>query len=109
MNICSNNFMGIYKIVGIFLYIFKFAIPFTIMIYGSIDLFIAVIKPVKEKMFKKIKTFIRRIILGIAIFFLPSIILYVFNSIGLDSYKYSCMYNCVLDLNCEQNIAEEEN
>ena len=40
-----------------------------------------------------------RLLSGIIIFFIPTLIIIVFESIGLDKTDYSCMYDCVLDVN----------
>ena len=42
------------------------------------------------------------LIVGIVIFFLPNMITIIFERTGLDNNEYSCMYDCVLDINkCE--------
>ena len=98
MDYCSNSFVRFYELFGIILLFFKCFIPLLIIIFGTFDLFGLVLKS-KERSIKK---FILRIISGIIIFFLPTLIIIVFERVGLDKGDYSCMYNCVLDINkCE--------
>ena len=98
MNYCSNTYMRFYELFGIVLYIFKYFIPILIIIYGTFDLFGIVIK-IKDKKNNNLKKFFIRIVSGIIIFFIPTIIIEIFERVGLDKTEYSCMYNCVLDIN----------
>ena len=102
MNYCSDNFVKFYELFGIILLLIKCFIPLLIIIFGMFDFFGIVIKNKDNK--KNINKFIRRIVVGIIIFFIPSIITIIFESVGLNKKEYSCMYNCVLDISkCEYN------
>ena len=99
MNFCSQTYMNFYELFGIVIKIFKYFLPFVIILVGTIDLFKSITN-IKEKK-KYIKRLIMRIIVGVLIFFLPSIILEVFNRVGLDNSEFSCMYKCVLEYECK--------
>lgn len=99
MNFCSQTYMNFYELFGIVLMIFKYFIPFIIILIGTIDLFKSITN-IKEKK-KHITRLLKRIIIGVLIFFLPSIILEIFNRVGLDNSEFSCMYKCVLEYRCK--------
>lgn len=102
MPYCNEDLMDIYRIIGIVVLISKIAVPLLIIVFGTFDIFHSVIKPKDEKSKNKIKLFIKRIIAGLIILFMPNIILTIFERVGLDKTEYSCSYNCVLDIsNCE--------
>lgn len=102
MNYCSNNFVRFYELFGLVLLLIKCFIPLLIIVFGTFDFFGLVIKNKENK--SNVNKFIRRIVVGIIIFFIPSIIIEIFESVGLDKGEYSCMYNCVLDISkCENN------
>ena len=102
MNYCGVNFIKFYELFGITILLIKCFIPLLIIIFGMFDFFGVVIK--SKNNLKNIKVFIRRIIVGVIIFFIPTIIIVIFESIGLDKNEYSCMYNCVLDISKCENI-----
>ena len=49
----------------------KYIVPSLIIVYGSVDFFKAVIAQKEDDMKKAQKTFIKRIIMGILVFFVP--------------------------------------
>lgn len=98
MNYCSETYMKFYELFGMILLFFKWFIPLLIIILGTFDMFNIVINTKKEKNNEKLKKFFKRIIAGLIIFFMPTIIITIFERIGLDKTKYSCMYNCILDI-----------
>lgn len=106
MYYCNGNFMRFYELAGIVLLIFKCFVPLLIIVFGTFDLLGLVIKS-KEKD-NKIKRFIIRIIAGIIIFFMPTIILTIFDRVGLNKAEYLCIYNCVLDIKKCEYIEKEE-
>lgn len=100
MNICTNDMMGLYEIFYIVLTIFKILIPLIIIGYGTFDFYQAVIKNEEGLIKKKFSRFIKRIISGILIFFVPSFVLFMFESTEFDRNQFSCVYKCVLDGEC---------
>ena len=101
MNFCSQTYMNFYELFGILIMIFKYFIPFVIILFGTIDLFKSITN-IKEKK-KHTNRLIKRIFVGILIFFLPTIIIEIFDRVGLDNTEFSCMYECVLEYKCNLN------
>lgn len=104
-NICSeDSIKRILKLVGILIIIVKIVVPLLLMVLGSIDLFQAIVgKDGSKDLSKSLKTFVLRVVLGIFIFFVPSIVNVVFD-IYYDSINEEnnneCV-TCVLDIdNC---------
>ncbi len=108
MNVCSDKIMGIYELIGIFLKIFKFIIPLIIIALGSFSFFKAMTSSKEITLKKESISLIKKIVAGILIFLLPNIVLYLFEITGFDKSGYSCIYNCVLDLKCENDITETQ-
>ena len=98
MEYCSNNLMSFYELIGILILIVKCFIPLIIIFFGTFDIISYIINIKKDNAFDKIKHFIKRVIVGIIIFFLPTIIIYIFEQIDFDESLYTCAYECVLDI-----------
>ncbi len=90
------------KFVGILLYVAKIFVPALIIIFGSIDFGKAILAGKDDEIKKKVPIFIKRFGAGIIVFFIPSIINFLFNS--LEGYsdsieKYNNCYTCILNPN----------
>lgn len=72
---------GPLKFVGIVLWIFKIAIPVIIVIMGMMDLGKAVTASKDDEIKKAMKQLMVRLISGVLIFFIPTIIMFVFRII----------------------------
>ena len=72
---------GPLKFVGIVLWIFKIAIPVIIVIMGIMDLGKAVTASKDDEIKKAMKQLMIRLISGVLIFFIPTIIMFVFRVI----------------------------
>lgn len=91
----------ILKLVGWVLTVFKIAIPLIIIALGVVDLASAAISSKPEEMKKSITSLVWRLVGGIAIFFIPTLVMLVFGFIsdynksqdGVGSWKicYSCV------------------
>ena len=68
----------IWNLVGKILGVFKIVIPLLVIIYGMIDLGKAVVASKDEEIKKAAKQLLIRIIAGICIFFVPTIVGFVF-------------------------------
>lgn len=89
-----------WRFLGYLLFILKIIVPIAIIIMGSIDLGKAVVANDSDQMKKSTSLFIKRIIAGIIIFFIPTIVNIVFNLIGNYgnvSRDYTDCFNCLLD------------
>lgn len=77
INFCSET-SAIWKLVGQILYIFKIVIPILVVIFGMIDLGKAVVASKDDEIKKAAKQLGMRILAGIVIFFIPTIIGFAF-------------------------------
>ena len=79
-NICSEA-SGILQFVGWILTVFKIAIPLIILALGMFDFGKAVIAAKDDEIKKSAKSLLMRAIAGVIIFFVPTIVLWVFSGI----------------------------
>lgn len=104
---------AIWQFVGYGLFALKIAVPLIIIVFGIIDFAKAVTSSDDNAIKKSAMSLFKRLIVGIVIFFVPTIINLVFNLIdnvadltGIDGCRI-----CLLDPNdgvCEENIIEAE-
>ena len=73
---------GMLKLVGYVLTIFKIAIPVLIVALGMFDFGKAVVAEKEDEIKKQTKRLIYRVVAGIVIFFVPSIVLFIFEQLG---------------------------
>ena len=97
LNLCKDDFISIYELIGNIFNIVKLVLPFILIFFGVFDLYKSVVNVDDMNLKKNILSLVKRIIAGLAIFFLPPIILFIFESIGFDKNENSCIYNCILD------------
>ena len=71
---CSCLIMPALSLIKQFINIVKIAIPIILIVMGMIDLAKAVIASKEDEMKKAQKTFINRLILGVAFFFIPVLV-----------------------------------
>lgn len=74
---------GIMQFVGYILTIIKVAIPILIIAFGIIDLGKAVTSGKDEDTKKAAKTLLWRAVAGVAVFFIPSIVVWLFGTISM--------------------------
>ncbi len=91
----NNNIMGFIKLLGIFFKIFLIIIPFVIIVFGIFDLYKAIVNQRDKSLNKSIVKLVYRVIAGLLIFFLPSLIFLVFKTVGYEKNDY---VNCFLDV-----------
>ena len=72
----------ILKLVGWVLTVFKIAIPLIIIALGVVDLASAAISSKPEEMKKSVTSLVWRLVGGIAIFFIPNLVMLVFGFIS---------------------------
>ena len=83
MNFCAQT-AGVWKLVGEIIYIIRIAIPIIVVLLGTLDLGKAVIAGEDKKIKEAQKAFIRRLIYGVAIFFVFTIVKMVFGLLNVD-------------------------
>lgn len=75
---------GIWRFIGFIIHIIRIAIPIIIILLGTIDLGKAVIAGDDDKIKAARKSFIMRIVYGVAIFFVFPIVETIFGLLGAD-------------------------
>lgn len=88
---CANT-ANIWQLVGIGFLIFRIVIPIILIILGAKDLGQAVISNDEKEVSKSAKKFGMRVVAAVAVFFIPTLVGYVFTLIGefsdaKDDYK----------------------
>lgn len=77
---CSSEVIDIIQIVGYFILIVKVAIPLLIIALGIFDFGKAVVAEKEDEIKKQTKRLLYRVIAGIVIFFIPSLVVFIFNT-----------------------------
>jgi len=89
--------LNIFRFAGRILMVLKIAIPVIIIFLGSIDLGKAITSNDDDAIKKSTATLIRRTILGVLIFFLPTIVNIIFSLVpgarsSIVRTCYACLY-----------------
>ena len=84
MNTFCAQTAGIWKVIGFVIYIIRIAIPIIIILLGTLDLGKAVIAGEDKKIKEAQKSFLTRLVYGIAIFFVFNIVDVIFGLLGFD-------------------------
>ena len=88
-----------FKVGGYIIYILKIVIPILLIVMGSVDIFQAVIANDDKQLNKSIGLFAKRMIAGVVIFFIPTLVNYLFSLIDSEvTTKYETCYSCLLDV-----------
>lgn len=110
MDFCNEDFVSIYELIGVVFKIVKYILPLIIIFFGTFDLYKSVVNLDGNSIKKSLVSFLRRIGAGLLIFFLPSIIIFMFDAVGLNQNDNSCIYNCILDTKkCSSNQSKNNN
>ena len=86
VDFCSQT-VGAWKLIGEIIYMIRIAIPIIIVLLGTLDLGKAVIAGEDKKIKEAQKSFIRRLIYGVAIFFVFTIVKTIFGLLNVDIDK----------------------
>ena len=86
VNFCAGT-AGIWRVIGYVIYIIRIAIPIIIILLGTIDLGKAVIAGEDKKVKEAQKSFVMRIVYGVAIFFVFTIVEVIFGILGINFDK----------------------
>ena len=90
---CSRT--SIWKVIGFVILTAKILIPLILIIFGMIDFSKAVIASKDDQISKSINSLIKRIIAGIVVFFIPSLITAIFNLLELGGLNTDDGKNCI--------------
>ncbi len=101
---CNNR--GVKKalrLIGLLFLIIKIVIPLLLIIVGTIEFGKAMVSSDSDAISKAIKKMITRVIAGVAIFLIPTVVRFIFELIPINSSFEECG-KCVLNPNkCEVN------
>ena len=89
LSFCSET-AEIWRTVGYFLTIFKIVIPVLLVVMGMLDLGKVIISSNEDENKKGIGKFVKRILAAIIIFFLPTIVTYIFSLVDPDLKWQDC-------------------
>lgn len=96
----ENAIRKVLQFFGYLLLIAKVAVPLLIIGFATFDLFKAVIDKDEKSFSKKVKSVIIRIVSGLIVFFIPSIIYAIFSLSDkldvVDTSQYQTCANCLL-------------
>lgn len=81
---CSGPVEGVFTTLGWIFYFLKILIPIILIVFGSIDFGKAMLANKDDEIKKSAKTLVMRIIAGIIIFFIPTLLNFVVDLIGGD-------------------------
>lgn len=88
---------GILQLIGWILTIFKIAIPILVIAFGIFDFGKAVTAADDKEIKKSVKSLMWRAIAGVVIFFIPTIVMWIFRAVS----SYKTMEDSVSFKNCE--------
>lgn len=101
-NFCDEtSVISVLRFIGILLFIAKVLVPLIIIGMGIYHLFMIITAGKPEEAKKQVNSIIKRVIVGVIIFLLPSFVYWIFQVAGASESGYSNCVNCILDLgNC---------
>ena len=105
---CSDT-SPIWRFAGYILYMIKIIVPLIIIVLGIIDLFKAVTSNDEKAISKAAFAVGKRIIMGVAIFFVPTIVSFVFSLVAADKSNYKTCVDCLLhprDNSCRNAVCD---
>jgi len=98
-NVCGNeSVMNVVRIIGNVITVIKWIIPFIIIVLGMVDFGKAITSDDEKATTKSLAALARRLIAGVVIFFVPTIILAVINlfdiSKGIEKENHASFGAC---------------
>lgn len=93
LDVTCSDLGAIPGIINLIITIIQWAVPVAIILLGSIDLFKAVIASKEDEIKAAQKLLIKRIIYGVVIFFLVTVVRLVFKNVGTGSETFiDCIF-----------------
>ncbi|MBR1748604.1 MAG: hypothetical protein IJ743_02270 [Bacilli bacterium] len=101
------------KIVGLVIKVVRIVVPLLILVMGIKDLYTAVVGNKEDTLFKAVKNIGVRLLAGVLIFLLSSIIQFLITLVSTwndEGYQnhFSCCTDCALNFDCDKNSACNE-
>ena len=92
LGMCSDqgDLLFIFQVARLVIRIIQIAVPFALIIWGSLDFFKAVIAGDEKEMKQKRKPFVQRLIAAIIILLLPSLVNLIIKSFASDTKFGDC-------------------
>ena len=81
-NVCEGDTLFVFQIARLIIRILQIAVPFALIIWGSLDFFKAVIAGDEKEMKMKRKPFVQRLIAALIVLLLPSIVNLIMKNIA---------------------------
>ena len=81
---CNGPVQGVFTTIGWVFFILKIVVPIILIVMGSIDLAKAVVASKDDEIKKAVGSLVKRAVLGVLIFFIPTILSFVVELIGGD-------------------------
>ncbi len=98
-----NGLKGVLRIIGEVINVIKIVVPLVIIVLASVDLFKAITAGKEDSVFSAVKRIASRIVIGVLIFFIPSILEFGFTLVD-EWTNYELGYQeCV---SCVLNVSE---
>ena len=103
---CAHS-ASVFQLLGTILIIFKIMIPILLIVFGTLDLGKAVIATDSKQIKESVNHFIKRCLVSVVIFFLPTIIGAIFGLV--ENFKetksdYEVCRKCVVNPNGENDM-----
>ncbi len=89
----SSTVVQVIAIVRLVMNVICIAVPIVMIVLGSIDLFKAVTSSKEEEIKKKQQTLIKRVIAGVLVFLVPTIVSLLMNLLGTGNNWAECWNN----------------
>lgn len=96
LDVCEGEVLQVMGIVRLIMRVICIAVPVVMILLGSFDLFKAVTAGKDEEIKKKQQTLIKRIIAGVIVFLVPTIVSVLMNLIGVEEWR-ECWNNASSD------------
>ena len=88
LDVCTDpTLLRVMGIVKLIMKVICIIVPIALIVLGTLDLFKAVTAGKDEEIKKKQKALITRLIAGVLVFLVPTIVTVLFNLLGYDSWK----------------------
>lgn len=97
---------NIWSIIGNAILILKILIPIVIIVLGAIDFGKVIVSSDDKAVKKSLVTLTKRVVVGVVIFFVPTLINFVFSLISGFSSLESDYMNCVNCLTSPNNLCD---
>lgn len=93
-NFCSDIIKTL-RLVSISVMIVRICVPIFIIVMGTMDIYNTVSSGKNDDLKKNLTTLGKRMIIGLVVFFIPTIVRLVVNGLGGNDSNYQVCVNCI--------------